>query len=80
MAKAAVPSNEAPAAQAPAQEPCRSIVVDVQDIAKIFEKAKSHVLDAMATGHVHPGVEVLVVPIGKPMSTFHVATLPVAYV
>jgi len=80
MAKAGPPSDEAPMAQVAATEQCRRIVVDLQDIAKKLGKTKQHSLDAIATNHVHPGVDALAVPSGAPMSTFHAATLPAAYV
>ena len=47
---------------------------------KQIGKTKQHSLDAIATGHAHPGVDALAVPSGAPMSTFHAATLPAAYV
>ena len=80
MLKAATSEVEAATAQVGAQEQCRRIVVDLQDILKKLGKTKPHSLDALATGHVHPGIEALAVPTGAPMSTFHAATLPAAYV
>jgi len=73
-------SDEAPTAQVGAHEQCRRIVVDLQDIVKRLGKTKPHSLDALVTGNVHPGVDALAVPTGAPMSTFHAATLPAAYV
>ena len=74
------PGDTAPTKEVAAQEQCRRIVVDLQDVAKRLNKTQAHRLDVLATGHVHPGVEALAVPTGAPMSTFHAATLPAAYV
>ena len=79
MANAATPAEEAPTAEVAAQEQCKRIVVDLQDIAKRLSKTHAQRLEALVTGHAHPNVEALAVPSGAPMSTFHAATYPAAY-
>ena len=66
MAKAQASANEAPTAQVAAQEQCRRIVADLQDIAKKLATTKPHTLDAIATEHVHPEVEALAVATVNP--------------
>ena len=45
-----------------------------------LSKTNPQRLQAVVAGHAHPNVEALAVTPGAPMSTFHAATLPAAYV
>ncbi len=80
LARATGVGEEIPTSLIAGQEQCRRIVVDLQDVAAKLRKAHPARLEASITGSVHPGVEALAVPAGKPMSSFHAATLPAAYV
>ena len=80
LVRAAAKAEEAPTTAVAAEEQCKRIVVDLQDIAKKLSKTNPHRLEALVTGRAHPNVEALAVPSGEPMSTFHAATLPAAYV
>ena len=80
LARAVKSADVAPTAQVAAQEQCKRIVVDLQDVAKRLQKANPQRLEALVTGHPHPTVGALAVPTGAPMDTFHAATLLAAYV
>ncbi|HIE80442.1 MAG TPA: hypothetical protein EYQ03_07395, partial [Nitrospinaceae bacterium] len=80
LASSTLAAAEIPTTAVAAREQCKRIVVDLQDVAKKLSKSSPQRLEAVVTGNAHPQVEALVVPSGKPMSTFHAATLPAAYV
>ena len=80
IARASPAQLEVPTSVVAAEEQCKRIVFDLQDIAKKLSKRDASKLDAIAAGKPHPQLEALAVPSGAPMSTFHAATLPAAYV
>ena len=80
MAKACSREEEAPTAAVGAEEQCKRIVVDLQEILRKLGKTNPQRLEALVTGAPQKQIEALAIPTGKPMSTFHAATLPAAYV
>ena len=79
LQRAADKAEEAPTTAVAAQEQCKHIVVDLQEIVQKPSKTNPQRMEALVTGRAHPNVEALAVPSGEPMSTFHADTLPAAY-
>ena len=67
-------------AAAGAQEQCRRIAVDLQDVARKLAKKDPSRLDELVQGKPQKQLEALALPSTKPSMTFHAGTLPAAYV
>ena len=67
-------------AAAGAQEQCRRIAVDLQDVAKKLAKKDPSRLDALVHGSPQQPLEALAIPSNRPLRTFHSGTLVAAYV
>ena len=80
LAHATAAAEQIPTGIIAAEEQCRRIVIDVQDVARKLSKACPQKLEASISQSVHPGVDALAVPTGKPMSSFHPSTYSAAYV
>ena len=76
LVRATEKAEETPTEAVAAQEQCKRIVVDLQDVSRKLSRTNPQRLEALVTGRPHPTVEALAVPTGKHMSTFHAATLP----